>query len=234
MDSIHSKIKEYIYSTYVEYVCRHFTTQEFDNMREVYSNYALWFRRDFVPELLLTYDMGGYDICNLFSPEQFFENNYDVFYNVLHDIYEYLKDYDREFIVSNVNVLNIMRTYVSIYVLSNITQLIQIYQSVVFPNPYNDFDEDENNIDNDLFDKNNIHTGVKVLEEEFNETNKEIICPICLIKTMTFENSLRYINCNHYSCIECHESIIKNSDKKLDKLKCPMCRCSSYRIESII
>jgi hypothetical protein len=230
MESIHSKINEYIYCTYVEYVCERYTQEEFDDMREVYTDYASWFQRDFIPELLLTYDIGGYDICNIFTPEQFFENNYDVFYNVLHDIYEYLKEYDREFVVDTINVMNVMRTYTSIYVLSNITHLIQIYQSVIFPNPFNDFDE--NNTNDNLFEENKIHTGVKVLESEFNETNKEMVCPICLIQPMTFENSLRYINCKHYSCMECHESMLKNSDKNLDKLKCPMCRCSSYYIES--
>jgi hypothetical protein len=73
--------------------------------------------------------------------------------------------------------------------------------------------EDEDTYD-ELYD-----TGVFVTENEFIEKNKNIDCIICWEVVMNYSNSMKWNNCNHFTCISCHDSC------RLKGLyKCPLCR----------
>jgi hypothetical protein len=62
-------------------------------------------------------------------------------------------------------------------------------------------------------------TGVFVTENEFIEKNKNIDCVICWDVVMNYENSMKWNNCDHFTCITCHDTCMI---KKI--YKCPLCR----------
>lgn len=64
-----------------------------------------------------------------------------------------------------------------------------------------------------------FETGIFVTENEFIEKNKNVECIICWDVVMNHENSMKWNNCNHFSCITCHDMCML---KKL--YKCPFCR----------
>ena len=64
-----------------------------------------------------------------------------------------------------------------------------------------------------------FETGVFVTENEFNEKNKNVDCIICWDVVMSYGNSMKWNNCDHFSCISCHDTCML---KKL--YKCPLCR----------
>lgn len=64
-----------------------------------------------------------------------------------------------------------------------------------------------------------FETGVFVTENEFIEKNKNIECIICWDVVMSYGNSMKWNNCDHFSCITCHDTCMI---KKL--YKCPLCR----------
>jgi hypothetical protein len=77
-----------------------------------------------------------------------------------------------------------------------------------------DYDsEDEDNYD-ELYD-----TGVFVSENEFIEKNKNMECIICWEVVMDYTNSMKWNNCDHFTCISCHNEC---KNKRLNK--CPLCR----------
>jgi hypothetical protein len=64
-----------------------------------------------------------------------------------------------------------------------------------------------------------FETGIFVTENEFLEKNKNVECIICWDVVMNHGNSMKWNNCNHFSCITCHDMCM------LNKLyKCPFCR----------
>ena len=73
-----------------------------------------------------------------------------------------------------------------------------------------DYDTDE-----DIY----YETGVFVSENEFNEKNKNENCIICWEVVMNHTNSMKWNNCDHFTCISCHDNCMI---KKL--YKCPFCR----------
>jgi hypothetical protein len=73
--------------------------------------------------------------------------------------------------------------------------------------------EDEDNYD-ELYD-----TGVFVSENEFIEKNKNMECIICWEVVMDYTNSMKWNNCDHFTCISCHNEC---KNKRLNK--CPLCR----------
>jgi hypothetical protein len=84
----------------------------------------------------------------------------------------------------------------------------------------NIIDDDDDSYEGDnIYEDELYETGVFVSEEEFVEKNKNEECFICLDIIMNHYNSMKWNNCNHFSCIYCHDECMK---KQL--YKCPLCR----------
>jgi hypothetical protein len=77
--------------------------------------------------------------------------------------------------------------------------------------------EDEDN-DDDLGDEL-YETGIFVSQDEFNAKNKNEECVICWNIVMNHYNSMKWKNCDHFTCIYCHDECMA---KRLHK--CPLCR----------
>jgi hypothetical protein len=83
-----------------------------------------------------------------------------------------------------------------------------------------DDDDAEYDTDEDIYNENRYYeTGVFVSENEFNEKNKNENCIICWEIVMNYANSMKWNNCDHFTCISCHDSCMI---KRL--YKCPLCR----------
>jgi hypothetical protein len=83
-----------------------------------------------------------------------------------------------------------------------------------------DDDDTEYDSDEDIYNENEYYeTGVFVSENEFNEKNKNENCIICWEVVMNYSNSMKWNNCDHFTCISCHDNCMI---KRL--YKCPLCR----------
>jgi hypothetical protein len=83
-----------------------------------------------------------------------------------------------------------------------------------------EYDTDEDIYNEDIYTENRYYeTGVFVSENEFNEKNKNENCIICWEIVMNYANSMKWNNCDHFTCISCHDSCMI---KRL--YKCPLCR----------
>jgi hypothetical protein len=83
-----------------------------------------------------------------------------------------------------------------------------------------DDDDTEYDTDEDIYNENEYYeTGVFVSENEFNEKNKNENCIICWEVVMNYSNSMKWSNCDHFTCISCHDTCMI---KRL--YKCPLCR----------
>lgn len=79
-----------------------------------------------------------------------------------------------------------------------------------------DEDDDETDDGGDEYSE----TGVFVTHEEFLEKNTNTECIICWDIVMNHHNSMRWKNCSHFSCAECHCNCYIQKIRK-----CPLCRC---------
>ena len=77
-----------------------------------------------------------------------------------------------------------------------------------------DYDDDDYGEEHELYD-----TGVFVTENEFIEKNRNIECFICWEVVMDYTNSMKWNNCDHFTCVSCHNEC---KNKRLNK--CPLCR----------
>jgi len=82
-----------------------------------------------------------------------------------------------------------------------------------------DVEEEDGDDDETVDDGEYYETGVYVTEAEFLEKNTNVECIICWDVLMNYENSMKWNNCNHFSCETCHMSCYV---KKIRK--CPLCR----------
>ena len=83
----------------------------------------------------------------------------------------------------------------------------------------NETDNDEEEEEQEDDEDDDELYGVPVSEVEFIEKNKNTDCIICWEVTMNHHNSLRWSNCDHFSCLSCHVDCKINGLKK-----CPLCR----------
>jgi hypothetical protein len=83
-----------------------------------------------------------------------------------------------------------------------------------------DEEEDEDDEDDTVDDGEYSETGVFVTQEEFLEKNTNTECVICWDIVMNHHNSMKWKNCDHFSCADCHCNCYI---KKIRK--CPLCRC---------
>jgi hypothetical protein len=88
-----------------------------------------------------------------------------------------------------------------------------------------DYDNEEINFYNfDIYNTRDeegelYDTGVFVSENEFIEKNRNTECIICWEVVMDYTNSMKWNNCDHFTCISCHNEC---KNKRLNK--CPLCR----------
>jgi hypothetical protein len=276
---------------YVDYVFRNFTSGE--GLPEEGRVYSDWFVNDLLSAGITRWqDTSCYDINNIFTIEQFFDNNICVFSDVLQLLSEHFADYDDTMISDKFDPKNVMRCYTSVYVSKHLLYFLDRYRDEYndLSNPRDVLSDDGNTSDIlslDLFhpDENTVvslpavvniigndgddeddnttvednedeisfprlprlnddesdtsslpalldyhsedednydelyDTGVFVSENEFIEKNKNTECIICWEVVMDYTNSMKWNNCDHFTCISCH-----NECKNKGLNKCPLCR----------
>ena len=99
MELIHDKIKGFVDFAYRIYTSQ-YPYQENVLRRYSFEIYDNWFRSDFIPELTRCYD-----IADMFSVEEFFENNESI-HKAVESLFEYFDNYTLD--DSNDNKVNIM------------------------------------------------------------------------------------------------------------------------------
>lgn len=257
------------------------------------ENYHEWFTQDFLPTCITRwYVSSSYDINNIYTIEQFFCDNVDVYSEILQLLIEHFDTYNKTMNMDKFDPKNVMSSYTCIYVCNNVDYFLEKYRSgfdfendasndrsetsdivsidlfqstettmedndannippiqpPMFVNDigYDNTDEEDNNentpndnhplhhlinyIDDDDSDTWSLpelideeygffETGIFVTETEFLEKNKNVECIICWDIVMNHGNSMKWNNCNHFSCITCHDMcMLKNL------YKCPFCR----------
>ena len=285
MENSHVEVVNEKVINYVDRVFNEYTTHV--TCPKDVESYKEWFTDAFLPCCITRwYEPSCYDINNMFTIEQFFDNSIIVFSDILTLLSDYFDGYGRTMDMDKFKPENVMRCYASIYVIRNINYFLDRYQDDelcnstsetsdalsldlfqpdLIENPIEVEENDTNNNtpthtisvniigydDTDREDDDNsslpelinviedgdsnsdtlslpellsedyelFETGVFVTENEFIEKNKNVECIICWDVVMNYGNSMKWNNCNHFSCITCHDAcMIKNL------YKCPLCR----------
>ena len=285
VELVNRNVSEYVDSIFKEYTTHVTCPKDAESYKE-------WFIGAFLPCCITRwYEPSCYDIHNMFTIEQFFDNSIHIFSDILQILSDYFDDYNRTMDMDKFTPENVMRCYTSIYVINNIdyfldryqdddisnarsetsdTLSIDLFQSTESSNPdiqsdliettleegneniinnpppspqnavnivgYDDTDEEGSNetssipglfyviddtetLDGEDEEGDLFETGVFVTENEFIEKNKNVDCVICWEVAMNYENSMKWNNCDHFSCITCHDTCMF---KKI--YTCPLCR----------
>ena len=287
LDIVNNNVKEYVDHVFNEYI----TNVTCPKDSETYKD---WFICEFLPCCITRwYELSCYDINNIFTIDEFFDNSINVFSEILQLLSNYFDEYDKTLFLGKFNPENVMRCYTSVYVTKNIEYFLDRYQygddcgncgesnnrsitSEILSIDLVQFVENDENIIQDHINQDNIEnphiinddettvdettldgdededddtdnsslppliniidddesydgdddnddelyeTGIFVTQDEFNEKNRNEECIICWDVVMNHYNSMKWKNCDHFTCIYCHDECMA---KRLHR--CPLCR----------
>lgn len=257
VERVNELIKGYIDFVYREYV----TYETWPITKDAYND---WFIHNFLQCCITRwYNPSCYDIAEIITIDEFFNNDVIVFSEILQILNDYFEGFSRT-ITDKFDPKNVMRCYTSLYVCKNISYFLDRYRDEIdgisnersdssevssldlfvseetdegetdnetpivnevisnYDDDMRDIEEDDDDTDdyNDTDDDGEYsETGVFVTEEEFLEKNTNTDCIICWDIVMNHHNSMRWKNCDHFSCADCHCNCYI---KKIRK--CPLCR----------
>jgi regulator of replication initiation timing len=293
IEVVNNNVKDYVEYVFNEYITN--VTCPIDD-----KIYKEWFMCEFLPCCITRwYEPSCYDVTNMFSIDEFFDNSIHVFSEILQLLSDYFDEFDKTRFIDKFNPENVMKCYVSVYVLKNIEYFLDkykydesdesdksnvrsvtssiltddLFQSIENTNqdinednegengsnesenehviePLHIINDDETTVDetttveddedttnsslptliniiddDESYDGDNdnddelYETGIFVSQAEFNEKNKNDECIICWDVVMNHYNSMKWKNCDHFTCIYCHDECMA---KRLHR--CPLCR----------